>query len=135
MAIPVVLRYGRDMADPPDLDALASRYLDFWQEQAAAMTANPALADLVSKLFAALGPGAAAAGFASPSTDHHEQSKADQERGGAAGPAGSSAPDGAAPAAAAPVADDDRLDELLRRLADLEERFAALETGGAKPRS
>jgi hypothetical protein len=124
------------MADPPDLDALASRYLDFWQEQAASMAANPALADLVSKLFGALGPAGAAAGFATPSTDQHEQSKPDREQGAQheTGGAGAAA-GGAASAGAAPVADHDRLDELLRRLASLEERVAALEARGPKRRS
>jgi hypothetical protein len=123
------------MADPPDLDALASRYLDFWQEQAAAMSANPALADLVAKLFGAFAPGGAASGFATPATDQHEQAKPHRDQGGQDRTGSGAAAGGAAPAGAAPVADDDRLDELLRRVARLEERVAALEARRPKRRS
>ena len=105
--------------DAPDLEALAKRFLDLWQEQVAASVADPALADWLARFLAA--PGTA---------------------GPPAGPTSGMTPDAAAfadvfaamarrsPAAAAPCRPgDDRMDELAGRLAECEKRLAALERG------
>jgi hypothetical protein len=39
------------MTDSPDLQRLAARYLDLWQEQVARMAADPALPDLMAKSY------------------------------------------------------------------------------------
>ena len=55
-------RYTRAMAEPPDLAALARRYVDLWQDQLTAMAADPALAESTARLLQALVPvGVAAA--------------------------------------------------------------------------
>ena len=49
--------------DAPDLEALAKRFLDLWQDQVAASVADPALAEWLSRFLAAPGgPGLAPAG-------------------------------------------------------------------------
>ena len=92
------------MAEPPDLASLAKRYLDLWQEQLIAMAADPELAESLARLLAGLMP----PGWAGTVSGE---------------PAGTPAP------AAAPGERGDQLDELLRRLAAVEERVAALEAG------
>src|SRR5688572_21234720 len=47
------------MADPPDFDTLARRYVDLWQEQVAAMAADPELSDLMGRLVQAMAMGPA----------------------------------------------------------------------------
>jgi len=126
--------------DAPDLEALAKRFLDLWQDQVAASVADPALAEWLSRFLAAPGgPGLAPAG----------KSKAGKSKDGETindptafadifAAMASGAAHGAAPAAASSGAGDDRLDELSRRLADCEKRLSALEPGpgntGGKPR-
>jgi hypothetical protein len=112
------------MAEPPDLSALAKRYVDLWQDQLIAMAADPALAEGTARLLAALVP----AGWPPGQTDEAGQAWA-----------------AAAPrtAAAGPPFDerDGGMVELARRLAALEKRLAAMETrirdrgGSAKPRA
>jgi hypothetical protein len=109
------------MAEPPDFAELAKRYVDLWQDHLMAIAGDPALAESVARMF--LGLGAAAPGGAT--------------RDGAFASAAR-----AATAAAASHERERGLDELARRLAALEERIAALETGArggngrapAKPR-
>ena len=46
-------------ADPPNLDELARRYLDLWQDQVAAMSADPDMSRTMGRyaqLWATLGP-------------------------------------------------------------------------------
>ena len=119
-------------ADAPDLEALAKRFLDLWQDQVAASVADPALADWLARFLAA--PGTVG-----------------PMGGPMAGPTSGMMPDAAAfadvfaamarrsPAAAAPHRPgDDRVDQLAGRLAECEKRLAALERGvggaGGKPR-
>jgi hypothetical protein len=127
------LAYSLAMSgDAPDLEALAKRFLDLWQDQVAASVADPALADWLARFLAApghIGPTA----------------------GPMAAPTSGMTPDAAAfadvfaamarrsPAAAAPCgAGDDRVDQLAGRLAECEKRLAALERAahgaGGKPR-
>jgi hypothetical protein len=105
------------MAEPPDLEDLARRYLDLWQQQMTQAAADPELAETIRRLF---GPwwGAAAAGFPAQET--------------------SSATSGTAPARAPSRDRGDQLDDLARRLADVEKRLAAVESaarsrGGKAP--
>jgi hypothetical protein len=121
------------MAEPPDLDTLARRYLDLWQEQVAAVAADPELTQTYAHLaqaMSALGPAgwmslwsAAAPGFQPPnpgSPPPHDQRAAQ-----AAAP---SAPPRAAAAAAPPGDRRDDLAELGRRFAALEERLFRIES-------
>ncbi|HEV3175885.1 MAG TPA: hypothetical protein VGZ72_07840, partial [Stellaceae bacterium] len=41
------------MADPPDLSALAKRYVDLWQDQLIALAAHPELAEGLARVLAA----------------------------------------------------------------------------------
>jgi hypothetical protein len=38
-------RYSRSMADPADMDALAKRYIELWQEQLAKVSADPSVTE------------------------------------------------------------------------------------------
>jgi hypothetical protein len=117
-------------ADPPNLDELARRYLDLWQDQVAAMSADPDMSRTMGRyaqLWATLGPAGLAGIWAAA---------AEGLKGGgpganvfADGPFAEffkhAATHGAAPAGAARGDRGDDLAELRRRLAVLEERLAA----------
>ena len=131
--------------DAPDLEALAKRFLDLWQDQVAASVADPALAEWLSRFLAAPGgPGLAPAGKSKAGKSKAGKSKDGETINDPTAFAdifaamASGAAHGAAPAAASSGAGDDRLDELSRRLADCEKRLSALEPGpgntGGKPR-
>ncbi len=116
--------------DAPDLEALAKRFLDLWQDQVAASVADPALAEWLARFLAAPGgPGAATKTTKDGETLNETAAFADIFAAMASR---------AAPAAASYGAGDDRLDELARRLAECEKRLSALESGaqqtGGKPR-
>jgi hypothetical protein len=101
------------MAEPPDLEDLARRYLDLWQQQMTQIAADPELAETVRRLFGPwLGGGWPPATYA----------RTDGER-----------TDGATSRSAsdrAPSRDrGDELELVARRLADVEKRLAALESG------
>jgi hypothetical protein len=49
------------MAEPPDFQDLARRYLDLWQEQWSAMSADPEAAEAMSRLYDMMGQQMAAA--------------------------------------------------------------------------
>src|ERR1700744_3859481 len=118
------------MADPPDLAALARRYVDLWQDQLTAMAADPALAESTARLLAALVP----AGW--PPQTHAQDDDAGRfspRRARAKKPPPATAEAGAAAAGAAPDERDRRLAELTRRVGALEKRLAALEAGIRAP--
>lgn len=104
------------MTDSPDLQRLAARYLDLWQEQVAQMSGDPALSDLMVKSF----------GMIRERWD--EAAQQFQQGGGdrqAAQPAGT---------AASAVPSDDAGSQfavLLERIAGLEERLGKLEKAAA----
>jgi len=111
------------MTEPPDLDELARRYVDLWQDQITALAADSEFTETMGRLLqlsASMGPAAwlslwtaAAAGLKPRET--HDRTRPREP---------ASPPNGAAPAAAAPVDGGDDLAELRRRLAVLEERVA-----------
>jgi hypothetical protein len=125
------------MSEPPDLDALARRYLDLWQEQVAAAAADPTLSDLFSRtmqLMAAGGPmGLMALWTQTPpsqtaSAPEHAHGGTQGQRNPASDrqPAPQAAP-GPAPAGAASERGGDDLGQRDRRLASMEERLARIE--------
>jgi len=112
---------GDASAPSDDLDQLARQYLDLWQDQLTALSANPAISEAMAGFFAKWSPAAPAA----PGT-------ADQQDGGAGGPGDAKREDsgqahGAAAARPPSMAGGDRLGELLDRLDRIEERLARLE--------
>ena len=127
------------MTNQPDFTALARQYLDLWEDQLAAMAADPDLAEQTSRFFETMkqlggisnpmgAPGLAAlmaqmSGNRNATTDNADGAK--DTRASEAG---------AAPAAAAPDDRDQQLVELARRLADAEERLHRLEAGGGGTR-
>ena len=133
--------YFRSMSETADLDQLAGRFIDLWQDQMAAMAGDPELARLLRRLIGLWGLGAgplAGAPFAvapdgpGPAGPGHEPGR----DGHSAASAGAEA--------ARPASGDARavFVELGRRLDALEARLARLEAGGkvrrprprAKPR-
>ncbi len=104
------------MADPPDLSALAKRYVDLWQDQLIALAAHPELAEGLARVLAAFPIPAVSWPRADGATSKHN------------GLAETAAPR-AAPSAAPSGGGDHQLREFARRLAALEERMARLETG------
>ena len=111
--------------DARDLEALAKRFLDLWQDQVAASVADPALAEWLARfLAAASGPGAAMGTPKDGVSRNESAAFADIFAAMATG---------AAPAAASSGAGDDHLDEFSRRLAECERRLSALESGGGGP--
>jgi hypothetical protein len=127
------------MSDNPDIDELAERYLDLWQDQLSALAGDPEFAEMMTRLMgssAAAMPGTAAwaawpaalAGLVPGAAGERAGDGKDEEQ--AAGTAGAgTGPSGTKAAAAAPGAGGADLVELARRLAALEERVATLESG------
>ncbi|OAN52294.1 hypothetical protein A6A04_00950 [Paramagnetospirillum marisnigri] len=136
------LGYSSPMSDtPPDFNALARRYLDLWQEQVAAVAADPALGEAVARGVAMMTQTAVAVAEATGvARNGGVRGAAASARNGAGSDEGTVSPGGTAPdrpQAAATASDDPRLhhDELARRVAALEERVATLEAtfGGSGP--
>ncbi len=139
------------MSERADLDELARRYLDLWQDQMTALAGDKEFAETVQRLMTTMGLAATAAPefwrawpamMAGLQAAEQTQGASDDESreagpGAPTGPArGSTA--GTAAGTAAPGAASDGgesgLDQLARRLAALEERIAALEAAGPKRR-
>jgi hypothetical protein len=99
------------MADEPDIEALAQRFLDLWQEQVAASVSDLGLAGL----------------FAGARPEDRAQDHADDKANNSASP-------GAAAAGLSPGLGDDQFNEFARRLADCAQRLAALERGVKRQR-
>jgi|SRR5579859_1791550 len=109
--------YNFRMTDNPDLQRLAARYLDLWQEQVAGMAGDPALSELMAKSF----------GMVKERWDEAAQ-QFGPKRGQGGGDRESAQP---ARAAASAVPSDDagrQLAVLLERVSALEERLGKLET-------
>jgi len=110
------------------LDALAERYLDLCQDQLSALSADPAIAEMLARLIRET--------MAAQSAQGSWANRAAPAGRDSDGRAGYSDRDTAAPgdgAAAAGVASGARqhdLDELARRIDELQEQLDALESGG-----
>src|SRR5215467_4407789 len=102
----------------PDIEALARRYLDLWQDQATALAGDAEIARQFGRWLTLMQSGMAHA-FQPLATSPGPNA---QPAAGAAAPAAAS--DGREP----------RLDELARRLAAAEERIARLESGAGADR-
>lgn len=118
------------------LDALAERYLDLCQDQLSALSADPAIAEMLARLIRET----MAAQAAHATREAHAAREAQTARAGRDGDgrAGNSNRDtavpGAGPAAAgaASGAREHDLDELARRIDELQKQLDALE-GGSQP--
>jgi hypothetical protein len=124
--------------EPEDLDALARRYVDLWQDQMTALAGDPDFAESLQKLMAALGVGAggmpalmsawptAMAGLmaAAQPTAKAPQGDGGQESHGKSGPMSAA---GAAAVAASSDGGGADLGRLEERLAAVEQRLAAME--------
>ena len=111
------------MAESPDLDTLARRYLDLWQDQVAAMAADPELSETMMRLW----QNAAAAGPAGWAQLWAAAAQAQGATGSSRDFTASAAPSGPAPAAAPPRDRGDDVAELGRRVAELELRLGRIE--------
>jgi hypothetical protein len=131
--------YNPPMTDAPDLEQLARRYLDLWQEQAAAVIGDPATAQAMGRAYALWGRGlagfgegqAAASGSADassppPTTAEGAPNSSDDDHAPISPAAGTQAP---GPASCGTGVDyavlADRLARLEERIGRLEAAFAA----------
>ncbi len=136
------------MAEQADLDELARRYLDLWQDQMTALAGDKEFAETVQRLMTTMGMSATAAPefwrawpatmAGLQATEQTQGASDDQSREtGPRAPTRSAEGSAAGTAArtAAPAAASDGgelgLDQLARRLAALEQRIAALEAAGS----
>jgi len=116
------------MPEPPELDDLARRFLDLWQQQLSAWATDPELARQMGSFMA----------FATASMPKAPFRPGAIAPGGTGdGPAAPEAADGApqggaAPARAAPRGGGVDLDKLAQRLAALERRLARMESGARR---
>jgi hypothetical protein len=116
--------------DPQDDPGqLAKKYLDLWQQQATAFTNNPDIAAAMANLFDGITQGPNPGNTARNTSGKSEAERRTQGDDGTAAKNDPKAPDsgGSASPAVAPDAGGDRLDELLRGLARLEERLEVIE--------
>jgi len=119
------------MDEPPDLDTLARRYLDLWQDQVTAMAGDSALSAALGRLFETA---TAATPMAWMELWTRQAAQAGAvERGERLGEGGGGtrggAKAGAAPAAAASEDRGRDLSRIERRLAALEARLGRIEAG------
>jgi hypothetical protein len=101
-----------DDHDPADVDRLAKRYLDLWQNQLAGLAADQALTEQIARLFAAA---------------NSQVASVLQMAQGAPHAASSSAQTGSQATAASPGHGADDVGELRKRVETLEARVAQLE--------
>jgi hypothetical protein len=126
----VPVNYDPTMSDKPDLQQLAARYLDLWQEQMASLSSDPAVTTLMAQSYAL------ARRHWQEAADHINKGSGAQNAGpGDAANADFSAdfrPSGTKTTAVSPDGASDQPDLVLHRLAALEERVAQLEARLAK---
>lgn len=121
------------MGDQPDFAALARQYLDLWEDQLTAMAADPDLSEQSARFFEAM---TRLGKDANPMLSANLAEFLQRAQTGNANAQNTSAPtpDRTETATPAPGDRDDRLDQLARRLAAVEERLNRLESAGRKPR-
>jgi hypothetical protein len=119
------------MGDQPDFAALARQYLDLWEDQLTAIAADPDLAEQSARFFEAM---TQLGKDANPMLSTNLAEFLQRAQTGNANAKNTSTPDRTQTAAATSGDRDDRLDQLTRRLAAVEERLDQLEPGGQKPR-
>jgi uncharacterized protein YceH (UPF0502 family) len=125
MPLPHSIGYTLPMADNPDYDALAKRYLDLWQSQLSALSSDRQLTETMARLLATTNASMAAA-FETARRAHAEVRNA---AGGTTAAGSSTAAAAGAPAAAAAPADGAAdLGQLRARIDALEQRVARLES-------
>ncbi|MEE9140256.1 MAG: hypothetical protein V3U18_05710 [Alphaproteobacteria bacterium] len=126
------------MSEPPDLETLSRRFLDLWQDQMTAMANDPALAEVMTRLVGMAPPGMAASippaiggasGGAKEGADPTSEAQREGDTPAVSGRRKSKPPSRAAAASASSGGGGIDLDELARRLADVESRLDRLEAG------
>ena len=147
------------MTKPPDLEALARRYVELWQDQIAAAASDPELTEALVRMMQLMGGGLAAStalwqnlwagatsrqaapqgggGFGPGSMYGHDGSRQHYPTSWPTSwPTGWASPAAPGPAPAAGASDVGGVDlaQLDARLAVLEKRLAAVETGARTPR-
>lgn len=130
------------MSDAPDLNDLAKRYIDLWQEHLSDLAADGDVTDTIARTIELMsGSASAIAAFNMQMTEAalkqtgstDEGTKSD---GGQPDPkTGQSAPSGTTPPAPAHGGSNPDVDELTRRVAKLEKRLNQLESPVGKPRN
>ena len=115
------------MTQKPDLEALARRYVELWQDQFAASAADPQMAETLARWLKVAGGGAMASAAMWQNLWPHG---APHDHAPSPGPA---------PATAPPDDGGRGVAQLALRVAALEERIAALESGsrgtGGEPKA
>jgi hypothetical protein len=111
------------MSEPPDLEALARRYLDLWQSQVNAIAGDTELSEALARFVEAAK--AMGAGAWWPGAAAQPEASSREKHGTDSPPA-----DRSAAAAASPGDRDDDLAGIGRRLDALERRLAVLESKG-----
>ena len=126
--------YSPGMSETANLDQLAERFVDLWQDQMTAMAGDPELARLMRRMLGLWGLGPSPFGGTPFDVAPEPAARGTADDAGANGQAGAAV--GAAAARPAPGDARAVFVELGRRLDALEERLARLETGskGSRPR-
>ncbi len=105
------------MSDPPELDDLARRYLDLWQDQLAGLADDDEVAKVMARTLELMTTGATALAY-TPRADADDRAKPE---------------DGTQAAPPARGGADPDLAELAGRVGALEKRITALEAGTGRP--
>jgi hypothetical protein len=113
------------MTEPPDLETLARRYLDLWQDHLGTMARDPAVSEAMAHAFTLMTQGLAEAARtgSAPAGGQHDPSDAQKDRSDDT-PGGATGSPAAGPASDRPEPDDH---ELAARVERLEQRVAVLE--------
>ncbi|MEJ2121866.1 MAG: hypothetical protein P8Z76_14410 [Alphaproteobacteria bacterium] len=114
-----VWAYIHPMTKASDLESLAKSYLDLWQDQFAAIAADPANAEAMARLFGAMAAGQSL--MANPAEGPLEGPDEHIGNDGAAGATGSASPGSSSGDR------DDGLSQLAERIGALEKRIGQLE--------
>ena len=115
------------MSDPPEMEKLAEQFFALWQQQLAAVAADDTLAETTMQLAGMFSAGAAAMGNAAEFARNSGEMNLDGEAADSGGTDAGSAR--AEAGGAASVDHGGELEQLRKRVAELEERLARLEAG------